>query len=101
MTNNSTGAEPTDGLAAELAAVFAAALAEALSAEDWQEMRRRNATADYPAAVCASHDFCDANDVMAEAFKRVTGHSPRPWSDDDSALWSRAWLAAKRDYLAG
>lgn len=41
--------------------------------------------------VCHSHDFCDANMVMAEAFKKVVGVEMKTDSDEHTALWNAAW----------
>jgi hypothetical protein len=56
--------------------------------------------------ICHSHDFCDANEVMLEAFKVfiagddvmtgiVTGDR------DTVSLWNKAWDYATRNYLGG
>ena len=46
--------------------------------------------------VCHSHDFLDANDVMAEAFLNVAGHEHDPQSDEDLQTWNAAWNMAVR-----
>lgn len=50
-------------------------------------------------ATCATHDFCDANMPMDEAFQKVMGRSSLPeeggMSEDDCALWNDAWARAK------
>ena len=75
--------------------------------QPWQmrEIRRRNATPDYVAA-CATHDFCDANDIMHGAFCAVVGHDPidfdldeEEMSQRDVDLWNAAWPVAKRIYF--
>lgn len=45
--------------------------------------------------VCATHDFCDANMAMEEAFVYVTGRVPNLRSEADAAAWNVAWLRAK------
>lgn len=47
--------------------------------------------------VCHSHDFCDANMAMQDAFERVFGREPRMdgGSDLDESLWGFAWDVAK------
>lgn len=57
----------------------------------------RNQTPAYAGNICASHDFCDANEVMAAAFQEVTGREIDLQSDADSGLWSAAWKLAKED----
>lgn len=92
--------------AEKLAAEFATRMRHALSADEWAEMRRRNAAQTHP-AVCHSHDFCDANLVMDAAFKAITGNSIGEreeagnggMSDAELELWSDAWAIAKRDSL--
>ena len=44
---------------------------------------------------CASHDFCDANEVMAKAFKTVMGREINLQSDYDKWIWGMAWTLAK------
>ena len=44
---------------------------------------------------CQSHDFCDANVFMDEAFRSVTGRAMKIQSDRDGAIWSAAWHCAK------
>lgn len=40
-------------------------------------------------SICASHDFCDPNMVMAAAFKRLG------FDTKDVSLWNAAWDMAK------
>jgi hypothetical protein len=82
-----------------LALYFSRKLALSMTPEEWAEMRRRNATPDYCAGICASHDFCDANMPMAEAFEGLMGREIDTQSDADVALWNEAWSIAKREYL--
>lgn len=69
------------------------------------EIRRRNATPDYAGAVCATHDFCDANMIMLEAFEAVVGRpmhmdgGESPEEQADHHLWNEAWAIAKTKYL--
>jgi hypothetical protein len=83
-----------------LAWTFADMLARDLEPLEWQVMRLRNRTA--PEGICASHDFCDANMVMAEAFEAVKGCPPlndEGMSAETVALWNAAWEVAKPHYL--
>lgn len=87
-----------------------------LYSEQWAEMRAKNATPEYGGIVCASHDYCDANVFMAEAFEAVTLKAPvssfetdaqgnaidpeeEKQANIDSALWSEAWGIAKAYFL--
>ena len=47
-------------------------------------------------AVCHSHDFADANVVMAEAFSEVMRYDADMRDTDDTDLWDAAWKLAKR-----
>ena len=95
-----------------LAEAFRDCLVSELPADKIAEIKRRNATPQYSGPVCASHDFIDANEVMAEAFEKVVGHfplMPSDFDDDDAegqskveeqaALWSAAWDHAKATFL--
>ena len=92
-----------EGEAQAIALAFADALRADLSAEQWEAMRARNASPEYADGSCASHDFCDANLPMADAFKAVTGRDilrdGAPPADEDAALWGMAWAIARRAYL--
>lgn len=61
--------------------------------------RNRALRAEGGRSSCATHDFCDANMLMADAFLAVTGREPDCESDADAALWSDAWdLAARYEF---
>jgi hypothetical protein len=47
---------------------------------------------------CASHELTDANMVMAEAFKKITGREPDVENAEDCALFNDAWSYAKEDW---
>lgn len=87
-----------------LADALAEVLREWLSPTEWQEMRARNDTPEY-ADCCASHDFCDANMAMDEAFRRALGRPPDVYDRPDGAegpdvaLWNAAWADAGRRHL--
>ena len=59
--------------------------------------------------ICHSHDFCDANVYMAEAFEHVIGRNvflPCDTNDDgiiesDCRTMNEAWSIAKRAALGG
>ena len=48
-------------------------------------------------SVCHSHDYCDANMIMVEAFKEVCKREPDLNNRDDVVLIDQAWKQAK-DY---
>lgn len=76
-----------------IAAAFVANLKAALTEQQFAEMQNLNAVAD--AGICHSHDYCDANEVMADAFFCVMGRELDTQSDEDRALWSDSWDYAK------
>jgi hypothetical protein len=85
-----------------LARAFVRRLLHTLTPAEVAEVRQRNVG--YPSHSCASHDFCDSNDVMFAAFVETHGREPLLDQDgstrcDDEETWNRAWAVAKRDYL--
>ena len=87
--------------ARQLAIVFAARLRLELGAETFTEMQARNALEAYQHDACASHDFCDANMVMAAAWRGLTGAEFDPESSAQTALFNSAWDIAKAEFLTG
>ena len=81
-----------------IARAFDAKLRADIGACAYAEVVRRNRTLEYDCA-CASHDFCDANEVMDAAFLIVMGRSTIPddeeafISQEDADLWNHAWDA--------
>ena len=76
-----------------LAAAFARGLANnlrpaTLDAIDAENAARRDGS-------CASHDWLDANETMAEAFAAVMGRAPSARSGEDCDLMNAAWDRAK------
>ncbi|WP_262267192.1 MULTISPECIES: hypothetical protein [Microvirga] len=92
-----------------VAAVFTYLLAEGIRGK-MAEVVRRNGV-EQNRDVCHSHDFCDANMVMASAMAYVLGRPtwmPFDWEkgrcteaehEADMALWGRAWDLAKDTYF--
>lgn len=78
-----------------IADAFRRAIAEDLGTDIAAEIDERNATPEYADGCCATHDFCDANMVMAEAFEAVTGRGPDVSSAEDTNLWNAAWDIAR------
>lgn len=74
-----------------VAKAFSKLLAEDLGEETMRQVVERNRTPEYR-DVCASHDFCDANEVMTEAME---AHGLDPFKNVD--LWSAAWDEAKQN----
>lgn len=94
-----------------LAQKFEAMLKKELGNEAFAEMlvRNINETNKY---ICHSHDFCDANIIMEQAFKEVmerpclvvkepNGEEERKIQDADFALWNAAWFEFKEGLKHG
>lgn len=97
MTTTITAALPT---AKALADEFAARLYLYIGRVQFEEVLRRNPT--YGEA-CASHDFCDANEAMLEAFQELIPDVDAEAimaSDEMTALWNEAWAIAKASAFA-
>lgn len=77
----------------EIAWQFARLMNQHLDAETMTEVRRRNRYT--PGNVCHSHDFLDANMVMAEAFRAALRRDPDMDSMEDLGMWGDAWRLAK------
>ena len=90
---------PKNGSVPELAHEFSRVLREWLTDDEMEQVIERNAEVDDP-AICASHDFCDANMAMYEAFERVMGHPVDTRKKADVAMWDKAWNMAKASDFA-
>lgn len=93
------GFKPDTAEQAKLAAAFAEVLHEWLTPAQMREVVARN---EHYGNACASHDFCDANMAMDEAFTKAMGREVE-WDEEngglteaDTALWNGAWAIAKR-----
>ena len=83
----------------KLAEEFSRLVREEL-AEHLDEIIERNRTL-FAKSCCATHDFCDANMLMAAAFEEVVGRRIDIHSDDDCALWNAAWyFSAQNEFSA-
>lgn len=76
-----------------LADEFTQRVRDFLPPEQMQEIVKRNLSNN--PSVCATHDFCDANELMAQAFVQVMGRESNPSSSVDAELWGAAWALAK------
>lgn len=76
----------------QLANRFCALLLETIGADGIAYCQERNKS--YGSA-CPSHDLCDANEVMDEAFIDVVGSEMDCESDGDITLWNAAWTIAR------
>ncbi len=89
-----------------LSDAFAGVLREWLTEEQFAEMRSKNvAYVVEDTMTCASHDYCDANMAMQEAFEGITGRELFPEEGDDAQqsadtdLINAAWTDAKVRHL--
>ena len=78
-----------------LAVKFCDVLKEWLTEEELQIVVDRNAIRECD-VVCHSHDFCDANMAMDEAWNRMFKDGCDLSSDADVELWNSAWNLAKK-----
>lgn len=72
----------------------------------WAKMLADN-TAETDPHICHSHDWCDANMAMDEAFRALSIDHEERWGEDwasaeaAGALWNTAWGIARCDHLSG
>jgi hypothetical protein len=60
------------------------------------QMRKVNElNEDEESSCCHSHDFCDANMAMDDAFTKITGRELNLQSESDKETWSVSWEIAK------
>lgn len=90
-TAASVGVDPTT----LLAGAFIGILSKSLSVKEFKEFVRKTRT-DFQDNICWSHNFCDANEVMIEAFKAVFDRDAEIWNEIDTDLINTAWTRAKR-----
>ena len=74
-----------------IANVFATLLKGWLDDDEWREVIRRVKEQPGSMTACPSHDFCDANVVMAEAIRQVALVEVDVTNDAHCDLWRRSW----------
>ena len=82
-----------------LADEFSHVLRNWLTADEMAKVIERNRAQTNP-IICHSHDFCDANMAMDEAFTLLMGRSSDAADGHDARLWNEAWEIAKRNEFA-
>lgn len=98
----------TTDLINQLSDEFSRLIVEAFTADQLAETIAKNHTAEY-AGLCATHDYCDANMVMDEAFINIIGRDYIFFDDEhpeteeqnkqDVALENAAWgLSKSKDF---
>lgn len=80
----------------QLATEFGNVLRQWLPPEEVHDVNTRNMS-EPDSSVCHSHDFCDANMAMTQAWQNLTGAEFDPMNDADSATFNAAWRIAKAD----
>lgn len=79
----------------ELAREFCAVLGQWLKPFVIEEIARRNA-GEKEKSICHSHDFCDSNQAMIDAYQNLTGTVPDVTSEAFDAIAVPAWDMAKQ-----
>jgi hypothetical protein len=77
---------------ARLSQEFSKTLNSWLSPDQIREVNRRNQTEEYE-GVCASHDFCDANEAMAQALERLGFEYHNSLNEIINDAWDRSKAA--------
>lgn len=84
-----------------LAKLFGEKVQWALSVTEFREAIDRNKAEGPQSIVCHTHDFCDANMLMLEAWEEFFGGEPDVSSEEDAAIINEAWAIAKAaDFFA-
>lgn len=84
----------SESIITKVANEFSKVLHEWLTDDEMKEVIKRN---EDDMMCCASHDFCDANMAMDEAFTKVFNREFDMESDHDNKIWNDAWTAAKQN----
>lgn len=75
---------------------FSEKLYALLGSTKMQTIIERNHTPRYLSGrLCATHDFCDSNMVMAEAITREIGRECNPDNDKHMTVFDHAWAIAR------
>lgn len=92
-----------------LAAAFSRIVTGHLGDAVMEAVVREKDEHNYPVDRCPTHDYCDANEIMYEAWIEVFRSAPLESDrrgaakfDEERAMWSDAWeMAMAHDYDAG
>jgi len=85
-----------DLTAVNLARAFSSVLKEWISDDQMKKVNELNQTQEY-IDCCASHNYCDANEAMAEALEALNVDHPDLNNDGMRNLWNEAWTIAKQN----
>lgn len=78
-----------------VARAFLRGMHDTVGESDLREIDLRNAAETHP-GICHTHDFCDANVVMAEAMQEVTGVVVDPTDEGQLTLFNDSWNLARK-----
>ena len=83
----------------QLAAEFSRILNNFLTPDQITEINRLNTTPDYQNGSCATHNFCDPNQAMIDAWEFLTGEEMELSASDEKMieLTGRAWQIAREN----
>jgi hypothetical protein len=85
-------------LITDIAACFNDAISDALTCDEFTEMKRRNREEYSSMGACASHDFCDANHYLIAAYEAVKG-SPCELEEHDFEVMNQAFDYAHKHFF--
>lgn len=82
--------------AEELAEAFHRKIRRWLLGEALEEVDRINTLPEYSdGALCATHNYCDANEAMVQAYKAAFGRDIEELDDEATKLINAAWTMAR------
>ncbi len=94
-----TAVKDIDTRAKKLADEFTRLMWLELTDEQMEEAIVLNKTEEYSDGSCATHNFCDANMVMFEAFQKIEVREPNmdemDRDNNDVDVWNKAWDIAR------
>lgn len=80
----------------QLSIEFSEMLKMELGPEKFKKMVRRHLDEEYVLKdICVTHEVCDPNVTMMDAFKHVMKHEPELLNDGHMAVINAAWALAK------
>ena len=82
----------------ELSNKFSLLVNKAFTKKELKDTISKNKTIEYENC-CATHDYCDANMIMDEAFTEIIGYEIDLQNDADLDLWNNAWALSKANYF--
>lgn len=90
MTLNKYLAQKPKTVAKRLGLEFTKLLIEEIGRDNVETAREENGSGVCPLS-CYTHEFCDANVVMSNAFLNILGHDVDAENQDDVDLWNASW----------